>query len=51
VHIITIGIGPEADADALRTIAEATNGTHHIARDPSDIEQVFLEAMVARQQR
>jgi len=51
VHIITIGIGPEADADALRAIAEATNGTHHVARDPSDIEQVFLEAMVARQQR
>jgi hypothetical protein len=51
VHVITIGIGPEADADALRAIAEATNGTHHVARDPSDIEQVFLEAMVARQQR
>ncbi len=51
VHIITIGVGPDADVDALRAIAEATNDTHHIAEDPSDIQQVFLEAMVARQQR
>ncbi|HEX6327134.1 MAG TPA: substrate-binding and VWA domain-containing protein [Jiangellaceae bacterium] len=51
VHVITIGIGPDADGPALRAISEATNGTHHIARDPSDIRQVFLEAMVARQER
>jgi hypothetical protein len=51
VHVITIGIGPEADVDALSAIAEATNGTHHVAENPSDIQQVFLEAMVARQER
>jgi Ca-activated chloride channel homolog len=51
VPIIAIGIGPEADMDALRAIAAATGGSAHLALDPSEIQDVFLQAMVDRQCR
>jgi len=51
VPVITIGIGPDADMAALEQISEATGTTAYQAEDPSDIEQVFLRAMVERQCR
>jgi Ca-activated chloride channel homolog len=51
VPIITIGIGPDADMEALQEISEATGTTAYLALDPADIQQVFLQAMVERQCR
>lgn len=51
VPIITIGIGPEADMEALQQISEATGTSAYVARDPADIQHVFLQAMVERQCR
>lgn len=51
VPIIAIGIGPDADMDALEAISEATGGSAHLAEDPADIEEVFLRAMIERQCR
>lgn len=51
VPIITIGIGPDADMEALQQISEATGTSAYLARDPADIQQVFLQAMVERQCR
>ncbi|NLE81533.1 MAG: VWA domain-containing protein [Rhodococcus sp.] len=48
VIVVTIGISEDADADVLRQIAEATGGSSHIARDPSDISTVFAEALQSR---
>lgn len=47
VRIITIGMG-EADASALKRISDETGGTSYIAETPEDIEQVFVEALLAR---
>jgi hypothetical protein len=51
VPIITIGMGPDADMEALTQISEATGASAYQAEDPRDIEQVFLKAMIERQCR
>lgn len=51
VPIITIGMGPDADMDALSQISEATGTQAYQAADPRDIEEVFLKAMIERQCR
>jgi hypothetical protein len=48
VSVIAVGMGPDADAHALAAIADATGGQHYIARDPSDIGHVFVDAMLSR---
>lgn len=48
VAVIAIGMGPEADAQALRRIAAATGGRSYVAREPADIGQVFVDAMLSR---
>lgn len=48
VGVIAIGMGPEADAKALQRIASATGGRSYVARNPSDISKVFMDAMLAR---
>lgn len=48
IQVIAIGMGPEADARALRRIASATGGRSYVARDPQDIAQVFIDAMLSR---
>jgi len=48
VPVIAIGMGPDADARALRRIAGATGGRSYVARDPADISQVFIDAMLNR---
>jgi hypothetical protein len=48
IQVIAIGMGPDADAKALRRIAAATGGRSYVARDPHDIAEVFIDAMLAR---
>jgi Ca-activated chloride channel homolog len=45
VRVITIAYGPEADADALRQIASATNGATYELTNPQDIQRVFISAI------
>ncbi|WP_164465314.1 substrate-binding and VWA domain-containing protein [Phytoactinopolyspora halophila] len=51
VLLITIGIGPDADMDALRQISEATGASAYQAEDPEDIQDIFFRAMLERQCR
>lgn len=48
VAVIGIGIGPDADAEALRRIVAATGGRSYVARDPEDIGKVFQDALLSR---
>jgi Ca-activated chloride channel homolog len=48
IPVIAIGMGPDADAATLDTIARSTGGHSYLARDPRDIEKVFVEALMQR---
>jgi von Willebrand factor type A domain len=48
VSIIPIGMGPDVDLPALQKIAAATGGKAYLARNPADIRDVFLDAIVER---
>ncbi|UYM03968.1 substrate-binding domain-containing protein [Solicola gregarius] len=48
VVIVTIGITEDADVSALEAIAHETGGTSHVAVDPDDIANVFVEALANR---
>jgi Ca-activated chloride channel family protein len=45
VRIISIALGEQADTKALRTISQATAGEAYAARQPEDLENVFLSAL------
>lgn len=47
VRIVTIGIGAQADAGALRAISNATHGQSYIVLNPVDIRSVLLQSIVA----
>ena len=44
-RIITVGISSDANEDVLKQISEATGGSAHIAEQPEDIQDVFIEAL------
>jgi len=48
VRIIALGMGPEADANELKLLAEATNGRSYVARNPTDLQAVFIDALQSR---
>lgn len=48
IRVILVGMGPEADAAALATIARAAGGASFVARDPQDITTVFVQALLSR---
>jgi hypothetical protein len=48
VQLITIGMGPQADTDALQRISEATGAPSYVVRDPRDIGRVFDDALLQR---
>lgn len=48
VVIVTIGITDDADVSALEAIAHVTGGSSHVAVDPGDIANVFVEALANR---
>lgn len=51
VPFIAVGLGPDADMDALGQIATATGGKAYQARQPEDIRSVLLDAISQRQCR
>ncbi len=48
VRIIALGMGPEANAEELSTLAAATGGQSYVARNPSDLREVFIDALQSR---
>jgi hypothetical protein len=49
--IITIGIGADVDVAALQAISAVTGGKTYLVKDPTDIRDVFLDAVIQRQCR
>ncbi len=48
VSVIAIGVGPDADAHALRRIVAVTGGRSYVARNPADMGRVFKTALLSR---
>ena len=48
VSVFAIGFGPDIDPSALEQIAEATNGDVYVTQDPTQIREVFLQAVSRR---
>ena len=48
VRIIALGMGPDADANELSQLAQATGGRSYLAKNPSDLQQVFIDALQNR---
>ncbi|QNG17734.1 VWA domain-containing protein [Rhodococcus triatomae] len=48
VLVVTIGITDDADAAVLERISSVTGGTSHVARTPSEIPTVFVDALESR---
>jgi hypothetical protein len=48
VQIIVIAFGKGVDRDGLAGITAATNGSLHVAQEPGEIIDVFLEALARR---
>jgi hypothetical protein len=48
VPVIAIGLGPDADDEALHQIAEATGGRAYEAEDPQDVDTVLLDGIFGR---
>jgi len=48
VRIIFLGLGPDVNAEELKQIAEATHGLAFVTRDPTKIQDIFLQALAAR---
>lgn len=48
VQIVTIGMGPEADTQALQRISALTDARTYVAEDPRDIAQIFTDALLER---
>ena len=46
VQILTMGITDDADADALKRIADAVGGISYVARTPSDIKKIFTSERI-----
>src|SRR5581483_1607771 len=44
VMLLTVGVGPDQDANGLRTFASATGGTYSDARDADGVQQAFVNA-------
>jgi hypothetical protein len=48
VPLITIAYGAQSPVGALRAMSAATGGAPYVARDPRQVQQVFLEAIQQR---
>ena len=48
VAVIAIGVGPDADAEALSRIVAATGGRSYVARNPAAMGKVFETALLSR---
>ncbi|MCO7221293.1 VWA domain-containing protein, partial [Klenkia sp. PcliD-1-E] len=45
VQVVAVGIGPDADVEALQAVVEVTGGTARSAVDPGDLQTVLFEAL------
>jgi len=48
VRIIALGMGPDVNADELRQLAAATGGQSYVTRNPTDLREVFIDALQSR---
>ena len=48
VKVIAIGLGPDADMDTLRQIADTTSGASYQALHPEDLQGVLVDAIPRR---
>jgi hypothetical protein len=48
VKVIAVGVGTDADLDALRQITSATGGATYSALDPNDLKTVLFDALRQR---
>jgi hypothetical protein len=48
VRIIALGMGPGVNGDELRRLAQATGGQSYVARNPTDLREVFIDALQSR---
>jgi Bacterial extracellular solute-binding protein/von Willebrand factor type A domain len=48
IRLILIGMGPNVDNAALDKLARSTGGSAYLARNPSDINKVFIDALQNR---
>ena len=48
VRLVCIGIGPDTDADTLRTLAAATGGSAYQADSPGQLQSVLYDAIARR---
>jgi hypothetical protein len=48
VRIVFLGMGPDVNADELAQIAKATHGLSFVARDPTKMQDIYLQALAAR---
>src|SRR4051794_25379381 len=48
VKVIGVALGPDADVDVLRQIADATGGAAYSAEDPRDLQTVLFDALRQR---
>jgi hypothetical protein len=49
VKVIAVALGPDADLDVLKQIADATGGAAYSAKDPTDLQGVLFDALRQRQ--
>jgi hypothetical protein len=49
VKVIGVALGPDADLDVLKQIADATGGAAYSAEDPTDLQDVLFDAIRQRQ--
>lgn len=48
VRIIALGMGPDVDSTELSKLAQATGGRSYMARNPQELQQVFIDALQSR---
>jgi hypothetical protein len=48
VRIIALGMGPDVDGNELGQLAQATGGLSYVARNPTDLQTVFINALQSR---
>ena len=49
VKVIGVALGPDADLDVLKQIADATGGAAYSAKDPADLQDVLFDALRQRE--
>lgn len=51
IHVILVGLGPDADLSVLRQLADAMRGQAFKAQDPKDMQNIVIDALLSRECR